>query len=376
MLKDRIITNLKREIKSVADYIEVINQIVQEKTTESRIIVFRGETKKRESCCTPNIFRQDVLSSNSLYEISLFNAMRQNKLSNNMSYLENAIDAQHGEFPSRLLDVSYNCLNALYFAVTPYYRNSIKSSDSEDGMVYIFYIDEIFSPSAKNINDNYNAIIKKDKIWFNDQPIFKKNYKFIDHTRLNNRIIAQQGAFILFQGDTFAQLPEYMFNGIEIPHQYKAKIRKELSQLFGINTGTIYPEIVNLAKDLSQKSKMIVTEPFSWESELKYALITLEKELIYYGDYLYLHDIEHNNNEFYALLQSIKLMINNYRLGLIKFCNDYHTKKIIIEGCNTEENLNDLIDRYNSIISDFEIFVQELCGSFAINELLIKNRED
>ena len=87
--------------------------------------------------------------------------MRQNKLSNSDSYLENAIDAQHGEFPSRLLDVSYNCLDALYFAVTPYYHKAADSLDSKDGMVYVFYIDEIFSPSAQNTNDNYNAIINK-----------------------------------------------------------------------------------------------------------------------------------------------------------------------------------------------------------------------
>ena len=81
-----------------------------------------------------------------------------------MSYLENAIDAQHGEFPSRLLDVSYNCLTALYFAVTPYYHHLPDSLDNVDGMVYIFYVDEIFSPSASNTNDNYNTIINKDVI--------------------------------------------------------------------------------------------------------------------------------------------------------------------------------------------------------------------
>ena len=127
MLKDRVIIEINREIKSVADYIDVINQIVEAKMTDSRVIVFRGEAEQHEYFCTPNIFRKDGLSSNALYEIRLFNAMRLNRLSNNTSYLENAIDAQHGEFPSRLLDVSYNCLNALYFAVTPYYHENITS---------------------------------------------------------------------------------------------------------------------------------------------------------------------------------------------------------------------------------------------------------
>ena len=62
------------------------------------------------------------MDGNPFFEKSLFDAMRQNRLTGEKRYLDNAIDAQHGEFPSRLLDVSYNCLTALYFAVTPYYR--------------------------------------------------------------------------------------------------------------------------------------------------------------------------------------------------------------------------------------------------------------
>lgn len=47
--------------------------------------------------------------------------MSANHLTDGKTYLEIAIDAQHGGFPSRLLDVTYNCIVALYFAITPYY---------------------------------------------------------------------------------------------------------------------------------------------------------------------------------------------------------------------------------------------------------------
>ena len=74
-------------------------------------------------------------------------------------------------------------------------------------MAFLFFVDDIFSPSARNTNDNYDAIINRDKPWFNGRKIFQKNHKFIDHIKLNSRIIAQQGAFILFQGDEAEDLP-------------------------------------------------------------------------------------------------------------------------------------------------------------------------
>ena len=158
MRRDQNIINIEKPISSVTEYIKTIDMLLTKKAAKERIFVFRGEPQKHITFCQPNIFRKNVLSTNKFYEKSLFNTMRQNRLSNSDSYLENAIDAQHGEFPSRLLDVSYNCLDALYFAVTPYYHKSADSLDSKDGMVYVFYIDEVFSPSAQNTNDNYNTI--------------------------------------------------------------------------------------------------------------------------------------------------------------------------------------------------------------------------
>ena len=309
--------------------------------------------------------------------------MRQNRLSNSDSYLENAIDAQHGEFPSRLLDVSYNCLDALYFAVTPYYHKPADSLDSKDGMVYVFYIDEIFSPSAQNTNDNYNAIINKDKNWFNGQFVFEKNHKFIDHTKINNRIIAQQGAFILFQGDSPEEIPAYMMNGIVIDRESKAQIRKDLSLMFGINTGTIYPEIMNVADDLVNKSKILITDDFSWENEISYVFKNLKNELSYYFDYLASYGKNNRTSEFYESVQYIEQLINSYRTGLIKFYNDRNNLKISNVNIdekyldkNTletklEEKMKNLIANYNAIIDDFAEAVQMLYSTTISTDLYI-----
>jgi hypothetical protein len=361
MFKDCVISNItnfqkdKDKIQSVSEYLEIIKKITVQKSAPNRLFVYRGEAEKYIEFCTPNIFRKNVLSSNDFYEKSLFNSMRQNKLTHSSSYLENAIDAQHGEFPSRLLDVSYNCLVALYFAVTPYYHQQVDSLDTVDGMVYIFYIDEIFSPSAANINDNYNAIINKGTDWFNKQAIFEKNHKFIDHTKINNRLVAQQGAFILFQGEDAEKIPPYMMNGIVIPSSSKAKIRKELSDMFGINTGYIYPEIVNLSNEIAQKSKMLITEDFNWKNEMSYAIKNLENELDYFREYMIVHDKEKYKATYYDAIQFIEATINSYRTGIIKFCGDFlklndgESKR----KNDVENTIKGFIDNYNYLVNNF-----------------------
>jgi len=174
-------------IHNVSQYWYRVGSFIKERQQGDRIVVYRGEPDVYYKPCRPNIFRSDVLNNNRFFEKNLFDTMRQNKLTGEKRYLDNAIDAQHGEFPSRLLDVSYNCLIALYFAVTPYYHNAENSMDHRDGMVYLFFIDEIFSPSSSNTNDNYNAIINQDQEWYQNHILFWNNHKFIDHTKLNSR---------------------------------------------------------------------------------------------------------------------------------------------------------------------------------------------
>ena len=103
MRRDQNIINIEKPISSITEYIDKINMLLTIKASKERIFVFRGEPQKHTTFCQPNIFRKNVLSTNKFYEKSLFNTMRQNKLSNSDSYLENAIDAQHGEFPMAYL---------------------------------------------------------------------------------------------------------------------------------------------------------------------------------------------------------------------------------------------------------------------------------
>ena len=354
------------DIKDVATYIDQVKKLARKKTeTNKKIeVLFRGECKIYPQFCIPNIFRKNVLSENGLYEKNLFEAMRQNNFSCNTSYLSNAIDAQHGEFPSRLLDVTYNCLIALYFAVTPYYKiDNVKKYDNESGAVYLIYIEDVFSPSAKNTNDYYDAIISGDSNWFNHCTIFNKNHKFIDHTKLNNRIIAQQGAFILFQGINPSPLPEYMYEKIVIPDKSKSTIREELLSLFGIHNGSIYPEITNYVEILDSKSKKMVNDDFSLDSELTCLLKTLKCDLDYYANQL--ERIDTNQKDDFNRFFERK--IKSYKLGFMELYSYLNRKK----GCGNTEKINDYIDIYNQIINQ----ACESSSSFENLTIKINNME-
>lgn len=340
-----------KPIQNVADYIGRVNQYLQ--MQPNSVFVYRGEPQIYEKPCVPNLYRDGILGENCFFEKSLFDAMRQNRLTKEFRYLDNAIDAQHGEFPSRLLDVSYNCLTALYFAVTPYYHKPETYYDEEDGAVYVFFIDEMFSPSGENTNKYYDAIINHNPSWI-DQTLFEKNHKFIDHVKLSDRIIAQQGAFILFQGTGLEELPQYMYCGITIPGANKAKMRQELKQMFGIHTGSIYPETVNLVGEMRDKSSRLNTKCFSMENELEYVLKQLEKELDYYLSYLVgQHRADAPNMEI--ILIYIEKIIESYRRGLLLLRQSLSEEKDLVALNRAAKKYSRLVRQFAEAVKDYEI---------------------
>lgn len=297
-------------INHVQDYIEVVSKTIDSKDTDDFIITYRGESQEYPIPCVPNIYREDYLKNCDFFEKNIFDEMRANKISKGEKYLENAISAQHDGFPSRLLDVSYNSLVALYFAVTPYYRYNEYEYDEKNGKVFVFFIDKLFCPTGDNITKAYeNIICQKDS--FLNNSIFSKNHKLIDHLKINNRIIAQQGAFILFQGNDVDYLPKYMYEEILIPSNAKKTLRRELKDFFGIYTGSIYPEAENLIEEIKKKSLSIENSTFDFDSELKILICNLKNEIKYY-----LFHIFNNTDKPHELIRQFEKVLRSYQLGL------------------------------------------------------------
>lgn len=339
-----------KTVTSVASFLEIVHEIINRNKDE--IIVYRGEDEIYDLPCRPNIFRKKSMTNFEFFEKNLFDSMRQNNLSGKDSYLENAIDAQHGEFPSRLLDVSYNCLVALYFAVTPYYHFDEAEHDTEDGRVFIFHFDKVYSPSSESFQECYESIITRKNSTLSENMIFGKNHKLVDHCKLNNRIVAQQGAFILFQGDDAEALPAYIFQGFRIPKEAKKQIRKELKILFGIHTGYIYPEIVNLANELSEKSKMICSNLYTVNQELEDIGWQLEHEIEYYYSRL---ESESDSDQIVEIARITEKMLYSYYLGVIQLGN-------FINETDKDEEIKafkKFVKRYNELIEEFQNYIKE-----------------
>lgn len=360
----------EKPIANISGFIQRIEKCISSIEPGKYIIAYRGEPELYPTRCRPGLFRNAAMEGNAYFEKSLFDVMRQNKMTSEKSYLENAIDAQHGEFPSRFLDVSYNCLTALYFAVTPYYRKKETEYDDVDGMVFIFFIDEIFGPTAQNINDNYNAIIHRTPSW-SRAAIFAKNHKFIDHIKLNSRITAQQGAFIFFQGDEPEDLPSCLYCGIKIPSSAKKTIRRELKQLFGIHTGSIYPEVPNLVKELTDRSGYLNSEPFTLETELKLVIGRLERELDYYLDYALDQAAENVREGMWNILAQVERMADSYRRGLIDLVQNLHDGQGDVDR-KDDSVVESAVAAYNERIRQFGKQVEENgLGRFMTEQLLI-----
>lgn len=337
----------QNEIGTVSDYIKAIEENIKG-IDKNQVLVFRGEVEEFEQPCYPNLFRRKILETNPYFEKNQFDEMTANHLTKGRTYLEKAIDAQHGGFPSRLLDVTYNCLVALYFAITPFYNQPEDSTDKkgQDGIVYIFPVEKMYCPTGNNIINAYDTIVCRNEEWINQERIFQKNHKLIDHIKLNARIMAQQGAFLLFQGDEGEPIPEYLYKKIRINGENKKMLREELRRLYGIHTGSIYPENYNLVSEISRKAANVNTSEFSIQSELELVISNLKKSLDYYLGELGRSVEKDQKNRYMEFLQAAEKIIKDYKEGLLTLRENKKVKECgnLIEKVNGE---------FNACISDF-----------------------
>lgn len=204
-------------------------------------------------------------------------------ISNAEDYLHNAIDAQHDGFPSRLLDVTYNSLIALYFAVTPYYYKDEAAADDKDGIVYVLKFDEVYSPESNNTKNIYlNALKGGNEL--SNSLFLSHHHILIDHCKQNKRIVAQQGAFVLFTGDSPVPIPYYQMCGIRISKNAKAKIRDELRYLFGIYTGSVYPEVELMQEEIKARCLRLNAYDPSLKGTTDAALADIQEEYDYFAN--------------------------------------------------------------------------------------------
>lgn len=346
-------------ICSLEDYIGYMEGL----KAEQEYMLFRGECRDYgRTACQPNIFRKGYLEKNEFFERNILDEMTANRLAEGNSYIEKAINAQHGGFASRLLDVSYNCLVALYFAITPFYTKNEDDSDDVDGYVYIYFANELFCPTSSGITENYEAIIKKDRKWYTSTFLFNRNFKVIDHVKLNSRIIAQQGAFIMFPGEEAEEIPQTIYKRVIIDRKAKPKLRSDLKKLFGIDTSSMYPEVNNFVENITEKSQSTNSNEFTLENELEMTLRALERDVEMFS----IEIIENPDRE--AIIRNCEKRLLWYKKGYeqLKKCDWINDAE--------EGKLEEFADEFNACVNDFYSWSRKYINSgfeFCSDETLI-----
>lgn len=270
------------KINSISDYLAIIDKKIDRLKciNDNVIFCYRGEDRIQGDNgelyvhSMPNIFRPtnfNKFAEFKWFEKSILDEVKSNNLSNSIDYLEIAMDAQHGGFPSRLLDITFNSLIALFFAITPHYTKKIKEHDNADGRVIVYAVDKMTTSKTETIMNIYNELVNEKKY---NSRLGSHFHFLIDFVELNSRIKAQQGGFILFGGNQFVPMPDGKFEEILIPQKYKDKLRQQLDLYFGINMGMIYPEPNN-------KAEYITTRALKVENEIDYYSV-IKEEIEFY----------------------------------------------------------------------------------------------
>lgn len=346
------------EIKGVSEYIQEITGIINVRNSDkSKIVVYRGEPQKYDIPGKPGLYRERYVDKEAFFEKNLLNEMKVNRITVGNTYLECAVDAQHDEFPSRLLDVTYNALIALYFAVTPYYKRYEEDAfdDKHDAEVIIYFLPNMYCAGADNLDELFDKTVKREAEYLL-HPLVQENYKLVDHIKMNTRICVQQGAFIMFQGNEYTPISPKDYEVIIIKREFRKKIREELDVFFGINTGFIYPEPYNLYATMGAKAYKIINTEINETTELNNFLCKVEEEVDYYFQKA-IKVIGRDDGTFEEIKSKVVEIVMTIEHLLLKYnieIRDFLEKYLEVDTIYYKERFNSIIDMYDDLYTSFE----------------------
>jgi hypothetical protein len=368
-----------KSVKSVSDFIQTIQEkvISLRRISGSDLFVFRGEPKLFQTHGMPNVFREPNKSSLEnipYYEKNILDIFRSYGFSESLSYLELAIDAQHGGFASRLLDISFNSLVALFFAA----EKSENDEYPENAAVYVYAVNDLYSPESHNVQDLYDSILDQEPTY--NSRLSGYSHIFIDYVKSNKRIIAQNGGFILFPGTEYVPFPPFKTDRVVIDGAHKKRILDELASFFGITEGSIYPESNTNVGYLTKKAQHMRNDGMSAVQQQKAFIDEFENYCEYYieqATYI-MTDLNslgknssggatnkneiHRKKEFEELLLAIEKELLSVKTTWI----EYQKSPLNVQEQNSQKDKlsNESSKKFDAVMQHFEQQIESICQQY------------
>ena len=262
-------------VKSVKEYLDwledaaistVISDTGNEIDFENPTLYYRGQPSIKE--LNPWIFREPfspgAVEHEMLHKASLY---LWKELSSYTTFLEKLVFLQHYGMPTRLLDVTFNPLVALYFACN-------KQNNSE-GVVFCGFqqseeserIAELTSEFVFKHPFDYFEKEVKSFVIDKEESLYKFSQPLFVLPPINNpRVEHQNGAFVMAPLAKIGKDIVYLnTNSLDdsgffsdkralVPDERKSSIIKDLHK-FGINKGSIYQGITEKIESIIQEEK-------------------------------------------------------------------------------------------------------------------------
>lgn len=262
-------------------FLENVKAFERNNAQGNRKLMYRGQTNYHDPVC-PSVFRGKTLPKETQMVREL-KRIAPHEFTTCFSQLECLIKMQHYLLPTRLLDVTFNPLVALYFA-------SIDDKNkNQPGVIYSFsdYVhscDEtiiernalLSTYSGSSPKELLEHINEKSNLLNNDgspnteeiKRLFGEKYHAIVPPLNNERIKRQQGGFLLFGLDVENQINPFQKEAFDIQLNIeqedgikkmilvmpkdKKQIIEELD-VIGINHAFLFPELEHQASYIKEK---------------------------------------------------------------------------------------------------------------------------
>lgn len=274
---------MSKKVSSVERFVGTICEMERD---SDECLLYRGHCNGEAFILKPSVFRKQAIADSEHTCLRDLIALHPEDFAADYTTLERLVRAQHYSLPTRLLDVTWNPLVALYFAAQ-YKRKHTKVKKGVRGEVIVISVkkDQIrfYDSDTVSCIANLAHLRPEEKrainfgltgTAFNKQPPIDRLLQFIrmekpyfrprilpEHLNAvllvkpkqnNRRILAQAGAFLLYGCDV--DLEAHSSSGIRIRRvgigkRSKVEILEDLDKM-GINEKTMFPEIEKAAKYL------------------------------------------------------------------------------------------------------------------------------